>query len=73
MNEQTATTNEQPVPNLVRYGLGDGFIGADSDSLFLGGSERYAEECDEIKITDENRKEIVSVLRALADYIERGV
>jgi hypothetical protein len=61
-----------PTPNLLRYGFGDGFIGADTRSLFLGGTERYLEECDEIEITDENRKEVASVLRTLADFIDGG-
>jgi hypothetical protein len=61
-----------PTPNLLRYGFGDGFIGADTRSLFLGGTERYAEECDEIEITDKNRREVASVLRILADFIESG-
>jgi len=63
----------KPLPNLIRFGFGrdNGFIGADVDSLFLGGVERYAEEeTREIKITDENRSEIATVLRDLANFIE---
>jgi hypothetical protein len=65
--------DRKPVPNLIRFGFGqnNGFIGADVDSLFLGGVERYAEEeTREIKITNENRSEIVAVLRDLADFVE---
>ena len=54
----------KPVPNLVHFGFGkgNGFIGADLGSLFLGGEERYAEEeTREITITDENRSEIAAV------------
>jgi hypothetical protein len=64
-------TNE-PVPNLIQYGFGDGYIGADTASLYLGGEERYADEGKQIKITAQNRDEIVAVLRKLADFIESG-
>jgi len=65
-------TKNKPTPNLIRFGVTNGSIGADLDSLFLGGEERYAEEGTlEIKITDENRSEIAAVLRELADFVER--
>jgi hypothetical protein len=64
-------TNKTPVPDLIRYPLGGGSIGADHDSLFLGGEERYAEEgTREVRITDENRSEVAAVLRELADFVE---
>ena len=63
-------SREKPVPNLIRFGLGNGFIGAETSRLFLGGSERYDDEAHEIELTDDNRNEVVAVLRKLADFIE---